>query len=119
MHMTDTRNGQAFLKGLFGGALLGTVAGVLFAPQIYAAFKQLRNELTGAVTEAGDAATGAYREATARAGEAVDDLQQKGRGAYGKALSVVIRGAEDVKERATEAQADLEQSAAHSTRRKS
>ena len=117
--MTETRNGQAFLKGLFGGALLGTVAGVLFAPQIYAAFKNLRHELTDAVAEAGGAASGAYREATTRAGDAADDLQQTGRGVYGKALSAVIRGAEDVKERATEAQADLEQSAPKPTRRRS
>lgn len=73
--MTDARHEQmtmlppeaagghrgSLLRGLVGGALIGTAAGVLFAPRIYAA------------------------------------------------LSIVIRGAEDVRERATEAQAELEQ----------
>jgi len=117
--MTDTRQGQAFVKGIFGGALLGTIAGVLFAPQIHAAFKQIRRELTDAVGEAGDAATGAYRNATVRAGDAVDALQDKGRGAYGKVLSVIIGGAEDVEGRATEAQADLDKSAAKTASRRS
>ena len=32
--MTDTRDGRAFVKGLFGGALIGAVGGVFFAPNI-------------------------------------------------------------------------------------
>jgi hypothetical protein len=71
------------------------------------------------VTDAGDAAAGAYREATSRAGSAVHDLQQEGRGAFGKVLNVVIRGADDVKERAAGVQAALDQSAADATRRSS
>jgi hypothetical protein len=71
------------------------------------------------VADAGDSAADAYREATTRAGAAVHDLQQEGRGAYGKVLSVVIRGAEGVKERAAEVQAGLDQSAADTTRRSS
>jgi gas vesicle protein len=105
------------MTGLVGGALLGTAAGVLFAPQIYAALKQVRRELADCMSGAGDSATGAYRDAAARAGDAVDDLQDKGRGAYGKVLSVIIRGAEDVEGKATDALDELEQSAA--TRRSS
>lgn len=86
--MTDTRYGSGVLAGLFAGALLGTAAGVLFAPQIQAALRNLRRELTDAAADARDT---------------VDDLQEKGRGAYGKALSVVARGAEEVKERVAEA----------------
>ena len=78
-----------------GGALIGMAAGVLFAPRIYAALRAVRRQVTGAAAGAGDAV--------------VDDLRQTGRGVYGKALSIVIRGAEDVRERATEAQAELEQ----------
>jgi gas vesicle protein len=117
--MTETRNGQAFLTGLLGGALLGAAVGVVFAPQIFAALKTIRRELTDAVGEAGDTATGAYRDATMRAVDAVDDLHEKGRGAYGKVLSVIIKGAEDVEGRATEAQAALDKSAAKATTRRS
>ena len=100
-----------FLKGLFGGAL-GAVAGVLLAPQIHAALRNIRRQLRDTAAGASDAAADKYREATTRVGDAVDDLQQKGRAVYGKALSAVVRGAEDVKERATEAQIELDQSAA-------
>ncbi|OFW02760.1 MAG: hypothetical protein A3I61_16470 [Acidobacteria bacterium RIFCSPLOWO2_02_FULL_68_18] len=81
-----------------GGALIGTAAGVLFAPRIYAALRAVRRQVTEAAVGAGNAVG--------------DDLRQTGRGVYGKALSMVIRGAEDVKERATEAQAELAQRAA-------
>jgi gas vesicle protein len=104
-----------FLKGLVGGALIGAAVGVIFAPQAYAALRTLRRQLT----DASDAAAERYREAATRVGDAVDDLEQKGRDVYGKALSVVVRGAEDIKERATEAQTELDQSAAHAARRSS
>jgi hypothetical protein len=72
-----------------------------------AAVRNLRGQLTDAAAGAGDAAAARYRAATTRVGDAVDDRQQKGRGVYGKALSAVVRGAEDVNERATEAQIEL------------
>jgi gas vesicle protein len=131
--VTDTRHGYtgeprigtasghraSFLKGLFGGVLIGTAAGVLFAPQIYAALGNLRRQLADATAEASDVAAQKYRETTARVGDAVDDLEQKGRGVYGKTLSVIARGAEEVRERATEAQVQLGQSAATAARRQS
>jgi gas vesicle protein len=115
------------LKSFFGGALIGTAAGVLFAPQLSAALRNLRRQLTDAAAEAGDAAAEGYRQATTRVGDAVDDLQQKGREVYGKALSAVVRGAEDVKERAIEgsesvrqrAQTELDRSATNAARRSS
>lgn len=114
--MRSTRSGQGFVTGLVGGAVIGAVGGLLFAPQIYAAFKQTRGQLTDALANAGDVAADARREATARAVDAAGDLQRKGRGAYGKALGAVIRGAEDVKARATEAQAELDQRATDAAR---
>ena len=110
--MHDSRRTQAFMTGLVGGALLGAAAGVLFAPQIFAALKQIQRELTDAATEAGDAATDAYRDTVARAGDAAEELHDKGRGAYGKALNVIIRGAEGVEAKATDALDGLDQSAA-------
>ena len=116
--MTDTRRAQAFTAGLLGGAVLGTVAGVIFAPQILAVFQQARRDLTDRVSGAGDAATGAYRDAATRAIDAVDDLHDKGRGAYGKVLSVIARGAEDIGGKATDAQAKLEKTPRKSTTRR-
>jgi hypothetical protein len=75
--------------------------------------------MTDSVAGAGDAATGAYREATSRARSAVDDLEARGRGAYGKALSAVARGAEDVAERATQARANLDETTPNTTPRSS
>jgi gas vesicle protein len=107
------------LTGLVGGALIGTAAGVLFAPQINAALRNLRRQLTDAAAGASDAAAEKYREATTRVGDAVDDLQQKGRAVYGKALSAVARGAEDSKDRAAEARSELDQGTAHAAHRSS
>ncbi len=112
-------HGSRFLTGLVGGALIGTAAGVLFAPQISAALRSIRRQLTDTAVGAGDAAAETYRDATTRVGDAVDDLEQKGRAVYGKALSAVVRNAENVKERATDAQTELEQSTAHAARRSS
>lgn len=115
----EAASGQSagFLIGLFGGALIGTAAGVLFAPQIDAAVRNIRRQLTDAAAGAGDTAAARYRAATTRVGDAVDDLQQKDRGVYLNTLSAVVRGAEDVKERTTEAQIELDQTAVHAGRR--
>lgn len=110
--MNQSRRTQAFMTGFAGGALLGAAAGVLFAPQIFAALKQMKRELADAATEAGDAATGAYRDAAAQASGAAEELHDKGRGAYGKVLSGIIRGAENVEAKATDALDALDQSAA-------
>jgi hypothetical protein len=59
----------------------------------------------------GDAAAERYRQASTQVSDAVDDLHEKGRGAYGKVLSAVARGAQDVKDHATDAQIELDRSA--------
>jgi len=93
--------------------LIGTVVGVVFAPQIYGALRKMRRQLSEAAAEASDAATERYQEATAQAGDAVDDLHQKGVGAYGRALGVVARAADEVREYATDARAGLDERPAH------
>src|SRR5688572_2626304 len=58
LNMTEpTRNGRGFATGLFGGAALGTIAGLFFAPQAYAAFTKLRNHMSDSVADAGHVAT--------------------------------------------------------------
>ena len=66
---------SGYLKGLCYGALIGTTAGALFAPQIYAALRKLRRQLTDAAAGASESAVERYRETTMRVGDAVDDLQ--------------------------------------------
>ena len=85
---------------------------MFFATEIQAALRNVRRQAADAAVGASDAAADTYQHATTRVGDAIVDLQQKGRGAYGKALSTVVRGAEDVKERATEARTGLDQEAA-------
>ena len=120
--MDKTRNedsGSRFLAGLVGGALIGTAAGVYFAPRINAALRNIRRQMTDTAVGAGDVAAEKYREATTRVGDAVDDLQQTGRAVYGRGLSAVVRGAEEVKQRATEARGELDESPAAATPRRS
>ncbi len=101
--MTESRQGRTFLSGLFGGALVGTAIGVLFAPRVRATCRSLQRQLEDMAADAGGVATERYRGATAKAGDAVDDLQRKGRGLYDKALNVVVRGVDAVEERAADA----------------
>lgn len=111
--------GVSFLRGLFAGALVGTAAGILFAPQAYAALRSFRRQLTDTAENIGDAAAERYRQTSAQVSDAVDDLHEKGRGAYGKVLSAVVRGAQDVESHATEAQAELRRSAPKASARRS
>ena len=113
LEATNGHGGQSvsFLKGLFAGALIGTGAGIRFAPQAYAALRNLRRQLTDTAANVGDAAAERYRQASTQVSDAVDDLHEKGRGAYGKVLSAVARGAQDVKDHATDAQIELDRSA--------
>jgi hypothetical protein len=92
---------RGFLKGLFGGVLIGTGAGVLFAPQISAAVRHLRRQLADAAVDTGDTA----------------DFQQKGRGVYERALGVVAPEANAVPERAPAAQPEPARSTLDATRR--
>jgi gas vesicle protein len=116
----EATNGQgSFVKGLCAGALVGTAAGIFFAPQASAALRSLRRQLTDTAANVGDAAAARYRQASTQVSDAVDDLHEKGRGAYGQVLSVVARGAQDVKDHATDAKAELDRSASKAAGRQS
>jgi len=121
LEATNDHGGQgaSFLKDLFAGALVGTAAGILFAPQAVAALRSLRRQLTDTAANIGDAAAERYQQASTQVSDAVDDLHEKGRGAYGKVLSAVVRGAQDVKNHATEAQTELDRSAPKASARHS
>jgi len=118
---TNGHGGQSvsFLTGLFTGAFVGAAAGILFAPHAYAALRSLRRQVTDTVASVGDTAAEGYRQASTQVSDAVDDLQEKGRGAYGKVLTAVARGAQDVKDYATDAKTELDRSASKASGRHS
>lgn len=109
----EAANGHSisFLKGAFVGTLVGTAVGILFAPHAHAALRSLRRQLTDTAADIGDAAADRYREAGAQVSDAVDDLHEQGREAYGKVLSAVGRGAQDVEHHATETRTELNRGA--------
>lgn len=127
-HMTrnthDTTNGHdgqslTFLKGLLSGALIGAAAGILLAPRAHAALHGLWGQVTDSAASLGKAATDRYRRASTQVGDAVQDLHDKGRGAYGKALTAVAAGAHQVEEYAVDAKTVLDRHAAEQSRRQS
>jgi hypothetical protein len=69
--------------------------------------RNLRRQVTDTAANVGDAAE-RYRQASTQVTDAVGDLREKGQGAYGKVLSTVARGAQDVKDHATEAHIELD-----------
>jgi gas vesicle protein len=114
--MTETRNEHftepgfeagnghrsgAFLKGLVGGALIGAAAGLVCAPQVYAALRTFRRQLMNV----SDSGAQRYRHVTTEVGGAFDDLQ-KARDVAEKAPSSVARAAGDVTDRRIEREAE-------------
>ena len=112
-------HGVSFLKGLFAGALVGTAAGILVAPRAQATLRALRRQVTEAAATIGDAAVDGYRQAGAQVSDAVDDLHDKGREAYGKVLRAVVHGAQEVKTLATEAGTERHRPAPKASARRS
>src|SRR5512138_1668649 len=80
--------GGSFVMGLLTGTVLGAGLGMLFAPK---AGSELRNQLS---EQAGSLANTAS-EGMRRAGEAANDLAERGRGMYDKARDAVARGADE------------------------
>jgi gas vesicle protein len=75
----DTLSGGrgSFLNGLCTGAVIGTAAGVFFAPQIQAALRNRRRAWTAAAAGAREAVTDTYRDVTTRIAAVVDSLDQQ------------------------------------------
>lgn len=84
-----------FVLGIVAGALVGAGLAMWFAPRGPA----LRQQITGAATRVRERASELVQDASARAGEAVDALAQKGRDARDEVTDSVARGAYDVERR--------------------
>jgi gas vesicle protein len=91
-----------FVLGLMAGSLFGAALAMWFAPP----GSVVREQLSGAATRMGERASGHFQDASARLGEAVDELAQKGREVRDDLAASVARGAHDVERRATAVRTD-------------
>ena len=91
-----------FVLGIVAGSVVGACLAMWFAPKGSA----LREQLTGAAARVGERASEHFQDASARAGEAVDELARKGREVRDGLAASVARGAHDVERRATAIRSD-------------
>lgn len=91
-----------FVLGVMAGSLLGAGLAMWFAPR----GSEIRQQLTGAATRVGERASEQFQDVSARVGEAVDELAQKGREVRDGLAASVARGAHDVERRATAVRTD-------------
>jgi gas vesicle protein len=98
-------NGGGFVMGLLTGAVIGAGLGMLFAPK---AGSELRNQLSDQAGALANQASDGYKKATESAAEWVD----RGREVYGKAKSVVARGADEAERYVRDVASDVSSAAA-------
>jgi gas vesicle protein len=82
-----------FAIGLMAGTLVGAVLAMWLAPKAAA---ELRDRVTDSAKALGKRASEQYRQAGSRAGEAVDQLKEKGQGVRDDVADVIARGAHEV-----------------------
>jgi gas vesicle protein len=84
---------HGFLIGFVTGSAIGAGLAMYFAPR---AASELRRRVRASAEALRDAATARYQQASARVGDAVDDLAKKGQGVVDEACDAVAQGAHDV-----------------------
>ena len=82
-----------FAIGLVLGSVVGAALGMFFAPR---AAVELRRRAADSARSLGSAASDRYHEATARVGDAVDDIAKKGKDLRDDLSDAVVRGAKEV-----------------------
>jgi len=91
--------GHGFLLGLVTGSVIGAGLTMYFAPR---AVSDLRKRALASAAALRDSATERYQQASARVGDAVDDLAKKGQDVVDGACDAVASGAHAVAEGAHE-----------------
>ena len=100
---TQERRDHGFVLGLLAGTAVGAGLAMWFAPRSGA---QLRRQLTDSARGLGDRFSERFEHATARVGDAVDDLARKGQNVRDDVADAVARGAHEVERYATAAKTD-------------
>lgn len=101
-HEPDHRS-HDFVIGLLTGTVVGAGLTIWLAPRLAS---ELRERLAESARGLGQLASGQYRQATTRVGEAVDDLTRKGQDVRDDVADAVARGAHEVERYATAAKSD-------------
>jgi gas vesicle protein len=90
---TPARNDHRFAIGLMAGTVVGAGLALWFAPRLAA---ELRERVTESARRLGTQASDSYQQASARVGEAVEDLTRKGQHVRDDVAGAVARGAHEV-----------------------
>jgi gas vesicle protein len=90
---TQTRRDHAFVIGLFTGMAAGAGLAIWLTPRLAS---DLRERVADSARNLGQQATEQYQQASARVGEAVDDLTRKGQGVRDDVADAVASGAREL-----------------------
>ena len=101
-HSQDHRD-YGFVIGLLTGTFVGAGLAMWLAPR---AASELRERMTDSARRLGRRASEQYQQASARVGEAVEELTRKGQGVRDDVAEAVARGAHEVERQARAAKSD-------------
>ena len=97
---TQERRDYGFVIGLLTGTFVGVGLAMWLAPRLAS---ELRERVTESARDLGQRASERYEQASARVGEAVDELTRKGQDVRDDVAEAVARGAHEVERYATAA----------------
>lgn len=100
---TQEHRDYGFIIGLLTGTFIGAGLAVWLLPR---SASELRHRMSDSARSLGQRASDQYQKASARAGEALDELTRKGQGVRDDVAKAVARGAHEVERFATAAQTD-------------
>ncbi len=93
IHDTPARRDHHFLLGLGMGTIVGASLAIWLIPRAAA---ELGRRATDSARELGNRASEGYQHASARVGDAVDDLTTQGQAVRDDLADAVVRGAHEV-----------------------
>ena len=100
---TQEHRDYGFMIGLLAGTFVGAGLAMWLVPR---AASELRHRIRGSARSLGQRASDQYQKASARAGEALDEITRKGQGVRDDVADAVARGAHEVERFATAAKTD-------------
>src|SRR5579864_7296235 len=100
---TQERRDYGFVIGLLTGTCVGAGLMMWLAPRTAS---ELRQRVSDSARSLGQRASDEYQQATARVGDAVEDLTRKGQGVRDDIAGAVARGAHEVERLAIAVKSD-------------